>query len=81
MSEEMRKAIEQMNMDEETKKWMEDMAKEHEENPWSGNWIWIVLMLFFLIGFPHDNSAMHYDKQTIAYQKGKIEAYEKVMGV
>lgn len=81
MSEEMRKAIEQMNMDEETKKIVDEMMKENKWESGDMWWLLILLFLFIPIGFPHDNSYMHYDKQTIAYQKGKIEAYEKLMGV
>lgn len=73
MSEEFKKSVEDTMKSDEFKKMLNE-----DNNAW-----WWFIMLLLLFAFPFgswgSNDAMHYDKQTIAYQQGLIDAYEKMM--
>lgn len=68
MSEEFKKAVEETMKSDDFKKLMESDSA----------WFWVIFLMFFAFPFGN-NDSMHYDKQTIAYQQGMIDAYEKMM--
>lgn len=78
MPENMKEIIEKMDLDEETKKIVDEMTKEGQANIWGTDIAWFLLIMLLFLPHP-DNSYSHYDKQTISYLQGKIDAYEKMM--